>query len=71
MDSFKVFDVVSSLIKAAVFAMLISGIACQRGFQVRGGAEAVGAATTSAVVAGIFLIVLANSAFAIILYYIH
>jgi phospholipid/cholesterol/gamma-HCH transport system permease protein len=71
MESFKVFDVVSSLIKAAVFAMLISGIACQRGFQVRGGAEAVGAATTSAVVAGIFLIVLANSAFAIILYYIH
>jgi phospholipid/cholesterol/gamma-HCH transport system permease protein len=71
MESFKVFDVVSSLIKAAVFAMMISGIACQRGFQVRGGAEAVGAATTSAVVAGIFLIVLANSAFAIILYYIH
>jgi phospholipid/cholesterol/gamma-HCH transport system permease protein len=71
MESFKVFDVVSSLIKAAVFAILISGIACQRGFQVRGGAEAVGAATTSAVVAGIFLIVLANSAFAIILYYIH
>jgi phospholipid/cholesterol/gamma-HCH transport system permease protein len=71
LGSFNVFDVLSTLIKSAVFAILISGIACQRGFQVRGGAEAVGAATTSAVVSGIFLIVIANSAFAIILYYIH
>lgn len=70
-DSFKVFDVVSSLIKSMVFAILISGIACQRGFQVRGGADAVGEAATSAVVSAIFLIILANSAFAIILYYIH
>ena len=70
-DSFQVFDVVSSLIKSTVFAILISGIACQRGFQVRGGADAVGEATTSAVVSAIFLIILANSAFAIILYYIH
>ena len=71
MNSFKAFDVASSLVKSAVFAVLISSIACQRGFQVRGGAEAVGAATTSAVVSGIFLIVVANSAFAVVLYYIH
>lgn len=71
MSSFKAFDVASSLVKSAVFAVLISSIACQRGFQVRGGAEAVGAATTSAVVSGIFLIVVANSAFAVVLYYIH
>jgi phospholipid/cholesterol/gamma-HCH transport system permease protein len=70
-SSFDLFDVVSSLIKAMVFAVLISGIACQRGFQVRGGADAVGEATTSAVVSAIFLIILANSAFAIILYYIR
>jgi len=69
--SFDLFDVVSSLIKSMVFAMLISGIACQRGFQVRGGADAVGEATTSAVVSAIFLIIFANSAFAIVLYYIH
>jgi phospholipid/cholesterol/gamma-HCH transport system permease protein len=49
---------------------LIAGIGCQRGFQVRGGAEAVGSATTSAVVAGIFLIVVTDSAFAIIFNYI-
>jgi phospholipid/cholesterol/gamma-HCH transport system permease protein len=70
-SSISLFDVVSSLIKTTVFAVLISGIACQRGFQVRGGADAVGSATTSAVVSAIFLIILANSAFAIILYYIR
>jgi phospholipid/cholesterol/gamma-HCH transport system permease protein len=70
-NSIGLFDVVSSLVKSMVFAVLISAIACQRGFQVRGGADAVGAATTSAVVSAIFLIILANSAFAIVLYYIR
>lgn len=69
--SIKVFDVVSSLVKAVVFAILIAGIGCQRGFRVRGGAEAVGKYTTSAVVAGLFLIIVADSLFAIILYYIR
>ncbi len=69
--SIELFDLVSSLIKAAVFAMLVAGIGCQRGFQVRGGAEAVGSATTSAVVAGIFLIIVTDSAFALVLHYIR
>ncbi len=71
MDSIDTFGVVSSLIKSSIFAMLIAGIGCQRGFQVRGGAESVGAATTSAVVSAIFLIIVCDSAFAIILYYIQ
>jgi phospholipid/cholesterol/gamma-HCH transport system permease protein len=62
--------IVKSLIKSVVFAVLIAGIGCQRGFQVRGGAEAVGAATTSAVVAAIFLIIVTDSAFAILFTYI-
>ncbi|MEE9910645.1 MAG: MlaE family lipid ABC transporter permease subunit [Deltaproteobacteria bacterium] len=66
----QVFDVVTSLVKAAVFAGLISAIGCQRGFQVRAGAQDVGKFTTSAVVAAIFLIVVADSVFAIMLYYI-
>ncbi|GAB6270281.1 MAG: MlaE family lipid ABC transporter permease subunit [Smithellaceae bacterium] len=66
----QVFDVVTSLIKAAVFAGLISTIGCQRGFQVRAGAQDVGKFTTSAVVAAIFLIVVADSIFAVMLYYI-
>jgi phospholipid/cholesterol/gamma-HCH transport system permease protein len=69
--SIELFDLVSSLIKAAVFAMLVAGIGCQRGFQVRGGAEAVGSATTSAVVAGIFLIIVTDSAFALALHYVR
>ncbi|HUL21266.1 MAG TPA: MlaE family lipid ABC transporter permease subunit [Thermodesulfobacteriota bacterium] len=63
-------DIVKSLIKSVVFAVLIAGIGCQRGFQVRGGAEAVGSATTSAVVAAIFLVIVTDSAFAILFTYI-
>jgi phospholipid/cholesterol/gamma-HCH transport system permease protein len=66
----KVFDIVTSLIKAAVFAGLIAGIGCQRGFQVRSGAQDVGKYTTSAVVSAIFLIVVADSIFAVTFYYI-
>lgn len=65
-----IMDIVKSLIKSVVFAVLIAGIGCQRGFQVRGGAEAVGASTTSAVVAAIFLIIVMDSAFAILFTYI-
>jgi phospholipid/cholesterol/gamma-HCH transport system permease protein len=66
-----VFEVVTSLIKSSVFALLIAGIGCQRGFLVRGGAESVGRLTTSAVVAGIFLIIVADSIFAIMFFYIR
>jgi len=72
-ETMKVISVTSifkSLLKSVVFAVLISGIGCQRGFQVRGGAQAVGSATTSAVVAGIFLIVVTDSAFAVLFTYI-
>lgn len=66
-----VFDMISSLAKSVVFAFLIAAIGCQRGFQVRGGAEAVGALTTSAVVSAIFLVIVADSIFAILLHYIQ
>jgi phospholipid/cholesterol/gamma-HCH transport system permease protein len=64
-----VFDVFWGFLKAAVFALLIAGIGCLRGFQVRGGAAEVGQATTSAVVSSIFLIILADAVFAVILRY--
>jgi phospholipid/cholesterol/gamma-HCH transport system permease protein len=66
-----VFDVVSGAVKSFVFAILIAGIGCQRGFTVRGGAEAVGNAATSAVVSGLFLIIVTDSTFAVILNYIR
>jgi len=68
--SLTILDIVPSLIKAGVFALLIAGIGCQRGFQVRGGAEAVGTATTSAVVAALFLIIVTDSAFALAFHYL-
>jgi phospholipid/cholesterol/gamma-HCH transport system permease protein len=64
------FYFLSSLLKALVFAFVIAWIGCQRGFQVRGGVEAVGAATTSAVVTSILLIVIVDSVFAVVLHYV-
>jgi phospholipid/cholesterol/gamma-HCH transport system permease protein len=63
------FDVFWGLLKSAVFAFLITIVGCLRGFQVSSGAAAVGRATTSAVVTGIFLIILTDSVFAVILRY--
>jgi phospholipid/cholesterol/gamma-HCH transport system permease protein len=54
------------LMKSLIFAALIAWIGCLRGFQVRGGASEVGNAATSAVVSGIFLIILFDSIFAVI-----
>ena len=54
------------LMKSVIFAALIAWIGCLRGFQVRGGASEVGNAATSAVVSGIFLIILFDSIFAVI-----
>ncbi|RJX35491.1 MAG: STAS domain-containing protein [Desulfarculus sp.] len=62
--------ITSGALKGVVFAFLIGGIGCQRGLAVAGGAEGVGRATTSAVVAGMFLIVVADSIFAIVQYYL-
>ena len=70
MKTIKVFDIVTSLIKSGVFAALIAAIGCQKGFQVRSGAQDVGKFTTSAVVTAIFMIVVADSIFAVMFYYI-
>ena len=49
-------DVVSGLVKAAVFGLLISLMGCYHGYNSKGGAQGVGAATTAAVVAASVLI---------------
>ena len=59
------FEILWGLSKSVVFALLIAWIGCLRGFQTRGGADAVGNAATSAVVTSIFLIILFDSIFAI------
>ncbi|MFH1242857.1 MAG: MlaE family lipid ABC transporter permease subunit [Pseudomonadota bacterium] len=65
----KLFDVFWGFFKSGVFGLLIAWIGCLKGFQVRGGAASVGAGTTSAVVSSIFLIILSDSVFAVVLRY--
>lgn len=69
LETLTVFDVFWGLFKSGVFALLITWIGCFRGFRVSGGAASVGQATTSAVVSSIFLIILTDSVFAVILTY--
>ncbi|MBI3783564.1 MAG: MlaE family lipid ABC transporter permease subunit [Deltaproteobacteria bacterium] len=67
--SMGIWDVASGLIKSVVFAMLIAGVGCLRGFQASSGAESVGRITTSAIVAGIFMIILADAVFTVVFHY--
>jgi phospholipid/cholesterol/gamma-HCH transport system permease protein len=53
-------DVVSGLVKAAVFGFLITLMGCYHGFHSRGGAQGVGTATTNAVVSGAILLLVFN-----------
>jgi phospholipid/cholesterol/gamma-HCH transport system permease protein len=64
------FDVSWGIFKSGVFALLISWIGCLRGFQVKGGAASVGHSTTSAVVSGIFLIIVSDAVFTVMLRYL-
>ncbi len=69
MNTLSIFDINWGLFKSAIFAVLIATVGCFKGYQVRGGAASVGQATTSAVVTGIFLVVLVDSILAVILRY--
>lgn len=62
-------DVSKGLIKSFAYGIEIALIGCLRGFQVRGGAESVGSATTSAVVTSIFLLTLTDAVFAVLFHY--
>lgn len=53
-------DVVSGLVKAAVFGFIITIMGCYTGFNSRGGAQGVGIATTTSVVASSILILTLN-----------
>ena len=59
-DFLEPFDVISGLIKAAVFGFIIALMGCYNGYQSKGGAQGVGAATTNAVVSASILILVTN-----------
>jgi phospholipid/cholesterol/gamma-HCH transport system permease protein len=58
-----------SMIKTVTFAWIITLVAVYKGFNTRGGADAVGKATTSCVVTCIFSIILADAVFSFIFYF--
>jgi len=64
-------DVLSGLLKSLVFATIIVNVGCMEGLRVRGGADAVGRSTTSAVVRSTYLVILADAFFTAIFYMVH
>jgi phospholipid/cholesterol/gamma-HCH transport system permease protein len=61
----RLWDVYSGAIKAGVFAFAIGLVACEQGLAAVGGAEAVGKRTTTAVVAGLFTLILIDAVFTV------
>ena len=62
-------DIVTGLIKSIIFAQLIVIVGAIAGFRTRGGADAVGRSTTTAVVAGIFSVIVADAAASLVFYF--
>ena len=61
-------DFTQGLVKAFVFAFLVSAVGCLRGLQTGNSPDAVGVSATRAVVSGITLIIICDGVFAVILY---
>ena len=68
-EAVHVHDFATGLIKAAVFGMLISGLACFLGLRVTGGAQGVGVATTRTVVLTIVALILVDLLFTAMFYF--
>src|SRR5258708_987956 len=56
-DALLIRDIVTGVFKSFLFGLLIAGIACYRGLNVKGGAAGVGTATTSSVVTAITVVI--------------
>ena len=65
----KIHDFSTGLIKAAVFGLLISALACFLGLRVTGGAQGVGVATTRTVVLTIVALITVDLMFTAVFYY--
>ena len=68
-EAIRVQDFVTGLIKAGVFGMLISALACFLGLRVTGGAQGVGVATTRTVVLTIVALITVDLMFTSVFYY--
>jgi phospholipid/cholesterol/gamma-HCH transport system permease protein len=63
-------DILTGLLKTAVFSMIISMIACHQGLYTEGGAEGVGRSTTKSVVLSFILIIVADAILTAIFYFV-
>jgi phospholipid/cholesterol/gamma-HCH transport system permease protein len=63
-------SLMGGLAKSFAFGVLVAAIGCLRGLETGTGARAVGESTTSAVVSGIILIVIADGIFSVVYYYL-
>jgi len=62
-------DILTGLLKSAVFGMIIALIACHEGLSTEGGAEGVGRSTTRSVVTSFILIIIADAILTAIFYF--
>lgn len=66
-ENIQVRHLMVGLMKAPFFAMIISCVGCFLGFKATGSADSIGALTTRSVVESIFLVIVVDAAFALIL----
>lgn len=62
-------DILTGLVKAVMFGIVITAVGCQEGFSTGLGSEEVGRSTTEAVVKSIFLVVAVDLVFTAIFYF--
>ncbi len=67
-NSFQLLDLVSGLVKSAIFGTIIGIIGCHEGYHADGGARGVGKATTEAVVIAAVMVLIADYLIATILF---
>jgi phospholipid/cholesterol/gamma-HCH transport system permease protein len=70
LSSIELRDVLAGLIKSVAFATIIAQVGCLEGLRVRGGPDAVGRSTTTAVVRSTFLVIVADAVFTAIFYFL-
>ncbi len=70
LTSIELRDVLAAMIKSLAFATIIAHVGCLEGLRVRGGPDAVGRSTTSAVVRSTFLVIVADAIFTAIFYFV-
>jgi phospholipid/cholesterol/gamma-HCH transport system permease protein len=70
LDALFLRDVITGLIKSLMFAITITAVGCQEGFDTAGGAEQVGRSTTKAVVVALFLVIFVDLIFTALFFFL-